>query len=159
VTQPEEGRVSRIDAGTGEVLDTIEVGGFPQEILYAEGAVWVVDSPGDTVLRIDPITLRVMRLDAGPWPYRLTAAPGLIFVTNVVEEGTVTVLRSTDGARVATLPVGPNPTATAVVPGPAPDRARASSEGLFWYLWVGRFCSSSSGSLPRSRCATPPAAR
>ncbi|MBN2113393.1 MAG: hypothetical protein JW785_04625, partial [Acidimicrobiia bacterium] len=135
VTHVDEGTVSRIDVANGEVLDTIDVGGEPQEILYAEGAVWVTDTMGEVVHRIDPASLQVTTLDAGPLPFKMTAIPGLIFITNVAEEGSVTVLRTADGARVALLPVGPYPTATAVAPGP--PTSRAYQDLTQWNLWIG----------------------
>jgi len=134
VTHVDQGTVSRIDAANGEVLDTIEVGGEPQEILYAEGAVWVTDTMGEVVHRIDPASLQVTTLDAGPLPFKMTTLPGLLFITNVAEEGSVTVLRTGDGARLAGLPVGPYPTATAVAAGP--PASRAYQDLAQWNLWI-----------------------
>jgi YVTN family beta-propeller protein len=36
-----DGTVSRIDAETGEIEATIDVGGFPREVAAGGGAVWV----------------------------------------------------------------------------------------------------------------------
>ena len=36
-----DGTVSRIDAETGEIEATVDVGGFPREVAAGGGAVWV----------------------------------------------------------------------------------------------------------------------
>ena len=46
--------VSRISPGTGEVVDTIEVGNGPTDVAVGEGAVWVTNRFDGTVSRIDP---------------------------------------------------------------------------------------------------------
>jgi hypothetical protein len=36
-----DGTVTRIDMRSGRAADTIQVGGFPREIAFGAGAVWV----------------------------------------------------------------------------------------------------------------------
>ena len=41
VTSTIDGTVSRIDPGSAEVIDQIEVGGRPREVAVGAGGVWV----------------------------------------------------------------------------------------------------------------------
>jgi len=56
VTNRVDGTVSRIDPVSGEVTDTIPVGGDPIRVAVGEGAVWVTDYLDGTVSRIDPVS-------------------------------------------------------------------------------------------------------
>jgi len=56
VADPGAGEVSRIDPGSGVVVDQVLVGGEPGSIVGGDGAIWVASTVGATVTRIDPTT-------------------------------------------------------------------------------------------------------
>lgn len=56
VANRDGGTVSRVDAATMEVVDTIDVGTYPTWIDAAGGSVWVSNQPDGTVSQIDVTT-------------------------------------------------------------------------------------------------------
>ena len=75
-----DGTVSRIDAETNTVVQTIEAGNFPLGIAYANGAIWVANSGDDTIGKIDagtgkPLrTLPIMATELAPGAHALWAS-------------------------------------------------------------------------------------
>ena len=51
--------MTRIDAATDAVSDTVRVGGSPVAVAAGLGAIWVADAGTDAVIRIDPRTRKV----------------------------------------------------------------------------------------------------
>ena len=54
MTNAGDGTVSRIPAGAGEVTQKLNVGAGPFGIAYGDGALWVADSIGGVLVRVDP---------------------------------------------------------------------------------------------------------
>ncbi len=112
VTNYGSGTVSVMDAATGAVNRTIEVGDSPVGIALAqdgsqafltnrsrEGQITVVDVNSNTVSRT---------LDAGQWPYDLALSPdgSRVYVTNaesVDSQGSLSVIDSVSGSVVDTI--------------------------------------------------------
>jgi YVTN family beta-propeller protein len=61
VANPGAQRVSRIDAGSGVVTDSVLVRAEPGSIVYGGGAIWVAGTDAATVTRIDPTTESVIQ--------------------------------------------------------------------------------------------------
>ena len=79
------GKVARMDADTGELIEEIEVGGATENLLAAFGSVWVSRHREQTVGRIDPETNTVVALVQvgafGPGgPAGLVATPEKVWV-------------------------------------------------------------------------------
>jgi YVTN family beta-propeller protein len=84
------GTVARLDPVTGHA-HMIRAGGtgakpamagtIPAGVVYADGAVWIADSPAGGVVRIDPRTEAVTRIHVGNEPNGLTAAGHTILAT------------------------------------------------------------------------------
>lgn len=86
--------IVRYDLATDRLLATIPVSG-PTDILFAEGSIWAplhigrdsdsapIDGPGGQVVRIDPLTNKIVaRIDAGHRPYYLAAGFDAIWTGN-----------------------------------------------------------------------------
>ena len=109
--------VVRIDAETGEVLATIEVGDTLRAILNYNGAIWVVDASGPDfsgaqLHRIDPATNQITDTvaigDAGNGSLELVAGDGYIFAVNSADRQTYVVNAETvTGESVVTGPTAP----------------------------------------------------
>ncbi len=54
------GRIARFDPKTYKPIKTIKVGSSPLFVLYAHGAIWVVNDGDGTVSRIEPATNKVV---------------------------------------------------------------------------------------------------
>ena len=65
VANRDDGTVTRIDAATDAVSDTVRVGGSPVAVAAGLGAIWVADGGTGAVIRIDPRTRRVTPPDRG----------------------------------------------------------------------------------------------
>jgi DNA-binding beta-propeller fold protein YncE len=57
---PRTDTVTRIDPTSGRTVATIRLRGAPLDVAATPGAVWVTNSGGDSVVRIDPATNRVV---------------------------------------------------------------------------------------------------
>jgi serine/threonine-protein kinase len=80
----DEGTVMRLDPDTGEVLDTIAVGGRPKEMVEANGFLWVVNERSNNVMRIDPKRAKRVGapIDVGDTPVGLAVGGGALWVSN-----------------------------------------------------------------------------
>jgi YVTN family beta-propeller protein len=89
VSNADEGTVSRIDAKSRTVVQTIDVGNGPAGIAVGSGFVWVANSLDGTVSRIDPRqrggraqqTIRV-----GNQPVGVAAGEGAVWVANTADK-------------------------------------------------------------------------
>ena len=82
VASTDDQRVSQIDPRTKAVVQTIEVGGGPTEIVLAEGDAWVLNADG-TVSRIDRETRSVVqRIPVGNGPTAIAYGLGAVWVAN-----------------------------------------------------------------------------
>jgi streptogramin lyase len=131
VTHPNEGKITRIDPLTGDVVAEIELDGFPLGIDVGFGSVWVAtSSPPDGVnggvSRIDPSTNEVVRtILVGNLPEYLAAGAGAVWVTS--NNGTISqvdpranqlieTIRITDGGRTSLTVGGEAVWATEITP-------------------------------------------
>ena len=81
VANRDDGTVTRIDAATDAVTDTVRVGGSPGAVAAGLGAIWVADGGTGAVIRIDPRTRRVTRrIAVGSAPSALALAGGSVWV-------------------------------------------------------------------------------
>ena len=75
-------RVQIPGRGQTPTLTQIPVGDGPVDVAFGEGAVWVANSLGRTVSRIDPETNEVVEtIGVGNAPQRLAAGAGSVWVT------------------------------------------------------------------------------
>jgi len=93
------------------------IGGAPAGIAYADGAVWVANSQGGSVMRIDPRAGSVRSIDTGNKPTALVAAGGDVLATVLPSPashrgGTLTMIagllphdQNTDPAVAFTIPI------------------------------------------------------
>ena len=80
VANRDDGTVTRIDAATGAVSDTVRVGGSPVAVAAGLGAIWVADGGTGTVIRIDPRTRTAgRRIALGSAPSALAVAGGSVW--------------------------------------------------------------------------------
>jgi peptide/nickel transport system substrate-binding protein len=104
VTSPDDNSVSRIDAATGDVRQTIDVGGGPAGVAIGRGAVWVANGLDGTVSRIDPMTNRVVQtITVGNGPTGVANGEGAVWVTNSAD-GTLSRIDPATGTVTRTLP-------------------------------------------------------
>ncbi len=82
VASPDDGRVSRIDPGSGAVVDTIKVGVDPSAIAVGEGSVWVANAGGPSVSRISPDTNEVVEtIETCSGPNAIATGLSAVWVT------------------------------------------------------------------------------
>jgi YVTN family beta-propeller protein len=91
------GDVAVIDPSTNRVIDAIPVGFASPLIAAGEGYVWVVDSRGSTVTKIDPKTrnVRTFAIESGAIPTGIAVGNGSVWIGIV------------DGRELALLELGP----------------------------------------------------
>jgi DNA-binding beta-propeller fold protein YncE/predicted Ser/Thr protein kinase len=79
-----EGTVMRLDRGTGQVLDRIDVGGKPKEMVAAGDYLWVVNEISGNVMRIDPKKAKVVGkpIKVGNTPVGLAFGADSLWVSN-----------------------------------------------------------------------------
>jgi YVTN family beta-propeller protein len=74
--------LSRVDAATARVTDTIPIGTSAERVAVGERAVWVTSSRSAVVLQISPALRRVVRgIPLGGAPSGIAAGAGSIWVT------------------------------------------------------------------------------
>jgi peptide/nickel transport system substrate-binding protein len=96
--------VARIDLRTGNVRQTIQVGGAPADLAVAGGAAWVANGLDGTVSRIDLESSRVVdTIAVGSGPTAIAADADAVWVTNSAD-GTVARIDSERGRVTRTLP-------------------------------------------------------
>jgi hypothetical protein len=80
------GTVSRIDAATHALVETIPVGSGTSGIAAGAGAVWVANTLGGTVSRIDPGVDRVLQpIAVGNGPSEVAFGDGSVWVANSLD--------------------------------------------------------------------------
>jgi DNA-binding SARP family transcriptional activator/ABC-type transport system substrate-binding protein/DNA-binding beta-propeller fold protein YncE len=106
IVSPNRQTVTRIDAKTDHVVQTIEVGNGPSGIAYAGRAIWVANSLDGTISRIDPGSNTVVENKRiGNVPIAVSAGLGSVWVTNAGDR-TVVRLDADTGRRLATIKTG-----------------------------------------------------
>ena len=129
-TAGDDGDVLRIDPST-RTITRAHVGGFPIGIVLAGGSVWVINNANDTVLRLNPNTLRAIDRPI-PTPsggaFYLGATGGYVFIANEAD-GTITRINDQTGT-AAGPPIRIAPTTTN--PHYAAAYAIASAGNAIW---------------------------
>jgi streptogramin lyase len=116
VSSASTGNVRRIDLGSALPGEAIPVGRGPAGVTVARGLVWVANSRGDTVTRVDPSIHDVVGIpiDAGGRPGGIDAGTDAVWVASAAEDA-VTRIDLESGQRVgAPIEVGAEPGAVAV---------------------------------------------
>jgi YVTN family beta-propeller protein len=118
VADPSEGKVSRVDPGSGAEVDRILVGGGPGSITSGAGAIWVASTVGATVTRIDPATEAVTQTIPLPGtnPGAIAYGAGGLWVADPVARELFEVDPATGSLR-RTLPLDLQPSALAAADG------------------------------------------
>jgi len=114
VASPDEGRVSRIDPGSGAVTDTIRVGADPSAIAVGEGSVWVANAGGPSVSRISPDTNEVVdTIETCSGPNAIATGLGAVWVTCAFDTLALRIDAGTGETRQVRLPGTPSGVAIA----------------------------------------------
>ena len=76
-----DGTVSRIDAETNAVSQTIGVGTGPSGIAVGDGALWVADTVGRALLRVDPTSGETQSVGLAGQPSDVAFTPNGVWVS------------------------------------------------------------------------------
>ncbi len=108
-----ENAVGLVDAESGRVIGSIELGAQPGAIASGDGSVWVATTAG-SVARIDPRERRVTQsISVGQDPAGIAVGQGAVWVTNA-RDGTVSRINPATNTVVKTIEVGNGPEGIAV---------------------------------------------
>jgi peptide/nickel transport system substrate-binding protein len=106
--------VSRINAATSRVVQTITVGNGPTAVAVGATAVWVTNALDGTVSRIDPSSgTAAAPINVGAAPSGIAADDTAVWVANL-EPGTVSKLDAETGRVVDSIAVGNGPRGVAL---------------------------------------------
>jgi peptide/nickel transport system substrate-binding protein len=108
----EEGAVGVIDPAADGIVEQYALGGRPGALAGGAGSVWVLDTPGSTVSRIQP-EQAVTTIPVDRNPVGLAFGAGSLWVTSP-SEGTLSQVSPDANRVVQSLDVGNAPTAVAV---------------------------------------------
>ena len=110
--------LDRVDPATGKVTQRIPLGAARASALsFANGAVWVADLAGSSLIEVDAATGAVRRtLALDLRPTALALARGAIWVASY-DSGTVEQVDLRRGETITTVHVGNGPVSLAVTPG------------------------------------------
>ena len=103
--------VSRINPGSGEAIQTVDVGGSPTDVLsHPDHGLWVAVFSTGELVQIDRTTFEVIaRVTVGQGPVGLAADATHIWVANH-DDGTIAKIDPTTGELVEQIRVGDGPT-------------------------------------------------
>lgn len=112
------GEVSRLDPNTGDVLQSVEVGGTPTAVFsHEDHGLWAAVAETGELVEIDRETFEIaQRVIVGAGPVAITAGPTNLWVTNQ-DEGTVAKVDPVAGEVLLTVRVGDSPTESVVAEG------------------------------------------
>lgn len=115
VSNGSDGTVSRIDAHTHAVVQTIGVGSSPNAITGTGEDVWVVNGGDGTVSEIDALSDRVVRdpIRVGNMPTAIASGPSGVWVANTADD-TVSRIDPFTGKVSSPIAVGGEPDGIAV---------------------------------------------
>ena len=109
-------RLLEIGARTGKLAGAVEVARPPSAVASGEGSIWVVDSSGETVTRVDPSSGAVVdQIPIGGEPGSIVNGGGAIWVASTLggtikridpTTGTVTLTSRLGGASAAAIAFG-----------------------------------------------------
>jgi DNA-binding beta-propeller fold protein YncE len=114
----DDGTLRRMDARTGTLQDTIDLGMEPHGMAVGHGAVWIADAHHHAVLRVDPGSGRtVARVPVGFEPGPLVATRDAVWVAGSSDPdlppGLVVRIDPAANRVAATVPIGGQATALA----------------------------------------------
>ncbi len=94
-----QGRMYRIKSTDNKLLDTISFGVNPYNIAIAQGFLWVTNSSGETVTKIDQDLNVITNINVGDSPADIIQAQGLLYVTkkSYTSEYSLAVINSLNG--------------------------------------------------------------
>ena len=108
-----DGRVFAVDADSGTLTRTIDVGGAPRGVAVADGDVWVSLRDARAVVRLDAATgEEVARIPTGGQPWPVAADEGDVWVATL--EGRLLRLDPAANRVTAEAQVAPQPRSIAV---------------------------------------------
>ncbi len=108
--------VAQVEPATGEILNQVDVGGTPTDVLVMpdEASLWVALFDTGEVVRIDTASFSVTdRVRVGDGPFGLSLDDQTLWVVNRLE-GTVAAVDTASASVALTFPVGAGPTAAVV---------------------------------------------
>ena len=108
--------VAQVEPATGEILNQVDVGGTPTDVLVMpdEASLWVALFDTGEVVRIETASFSVTdRVRVGDGPFGLSLDDQTLWVVNRLE-GTVAAVDTDSASVVRTFPVGAGPTAAVV---------------------------------------------
>jgi streptogramin lyase len=122
-----QGQMVRVDLGTGEVMDTVALGG-PTDLYNGfasnDDGLWATDSDNRTLYRVDPTTFKVVaRIPGGLAPKGVLANADGVWVADV-HGGAVLRIDPATNALATSISVGPT--------GPSGPNWLASGLGSIW---------------------------
>ena len=109
---PSSGLLSRVNPGSGRVVQQVDPNAGPTAVAVGAGAVWVTDSDANTVTRIDPTGLQTP-IPVGHGPSGIAVGADGVWVADTLDDAVVRIDPSTR-AVTASVPVGRAPTSVAV---------------------------------------------
>jgi streptogramin lyase len=116
VTSASTGAVRRIDLSSGNPAPPIAVGRGPAGVTVAQGLVWVANSRGDTVSKVDPSIGQVLGdpIEVGGRPGGIDAGTSTIWVASAAEDAVTRIDLESGERSGAPIEVGSEPGAVAV---------------------------------------------
>ena len=108
--------VAQVEPATGEILNQVDVGGTPTDVLVMpdEASLWVALFDTGEVVRIDTASFSVTdRVRVGDGPFGLSLDDQTLWVVNRLE-GTVAAVDTASASVALTFSVGAGPTAAVV---------------------------------------------
>ncbi len=116
VTSASTGAVRRIDLSTTRPAPPIAVGRGPAGVTVAHGLVWVANSRGDTVSKVDPSIGQVLGdpIEVGGRPGGIDAGTTTVWVASAAEDAVTRIDLESGERSGAPIQVGSEPGAVAV---------------------------------------------
>ena len=116
VSSASSGNVRRIDLGSLQVDPAIPVGRGPAGVTVAGGLVWVANSRGDTVSKVDPSIHAVVGspIEVGGRPGGIDAGTDTVWVASASEDAVTRIDLESGEREGAPIEVGSEPGAVAV---------------------------------------------
>ena len=116
VSSASSGNVRRIDLGSLHVDPAIPVGRGPAGVTVANGLVWVANSRGDTVTKVDPSIHSVLGdpIEVGGRPGGIDAGTSTVWVASAAEDAVTRIDLASGERDGAPIQVGSEPGAVAV---------------------------------------------
>jgi YVTN family beta-propeller protein len=109
---PSSGELTRLDPGTGQIVQQVDPNAGPAGIGLGAGTVWATDSEADNVIRLDPTGL-LTTVPVGHSPGGIAVGDGGVWVADSLDDTIVRIDPDTS-AVTATIRVGNAPAGVSV---------------------------------------------